>query len=128
MKKLISISLILLASNLLADEPLNETQLQQLQTLQVFELQLPAQKQLATNSKKTGRVQPQPLMVARAAPVQASLASLTEWQTIDEISVLRLKLHGAKAKHLNLGFEQVRLPGSANLFILDGVTNALLQQ
>ncbi len=127
MKKILSFSLLLLAPVLVAASPLEQSQLAQLKALDVLQLQMPAQKTSTTSTKPGVGNQPRPILIARTVPVSQSLEQLTEWQRIDTQAVMRLQLEADKAKHLNLGFEQVKLPDSAVLYILDSETGSKLE-
>ena len=128
MKHLLLSSILLFASSLHAKQPLSLDSGLQLKAPAQLTLEKPAALQRKVSNKPQLPFKPQPLQVARTVMIQESLLKLAPWETINNQSYSRLQLSGAKAEHLSLGFENVKLPTSAQLFILDAATSKVLQQ
>ncbi|NNJ73315.1 MAG: hypothetical protein HKP09_09040, partial [Enterobacterales bacterium] len=111
-----------------AKQPLSHESGLQLKPPVQLTLQKPTTLQSKASNKPQLPFKPQPLQVARTVMIQESLLKLAPWETINNQSYSRLQLSATKAEHLSLGFENVELPSSAQLSILDAATNKVLKQ
>jgi len=104
--------------------PLEEKAILKLPTIDKSSLAELPQKRLS----ESGKVILRPHKISETAAIAQSIEELGQWQSVNGEEVWRLKIKGANALHLNLGFNNVHLPESARLYITDSKTGELLKQ
>ena len=103
--------LLLCTGATLADQPLSFSSPKQLQEAERLTLEFPAQATETQGSLKPEVNEPEPYRVAQTVAINKAVSS-HQFSTLNNLSYWRLELHAPAAKHLNLGFDSLQLPGS----------------
>jgi len=105
-------------------QPLDEQAILQLPAIDKSALSEQPQKRTLTS----GKVILRPQKIAETVTIGRSIDELGHWQSVNGDEVWRLQIKGADALHVNLGFNNIYLPESATLYIIESKTGEILKQ